>query len=192
MTKLEAVNKVLRSVGQYAVAALDTGGVTAAAEAEREIDTQNASVQREEDWAFNTRLNVTLAIDGGGKLTPPANTINIQLYNPQFNVIIVGGFLYDTIGNTDVFTADQKATYTFLVTWLDIPESAQDYIVALAAEKLCEQRGQRDRARDLREAVVTARGKAYNANTKATNANMLGTYQSNLMRGSRLIYPFGV
>lgn len=190
MTKLEAVNKVLRRIGQYSVAALDTGGFTAAAEAEREIDTQSENTQREENWLFNTRKKVLLTRDVNGKLTPPANALFTTLDDTRFSVTVVGGFLFDTIGNTDVFGADQYASYRFLVTWNDIPGSVQNFIVQLAAEALGEQRGQKDRARDLREGVVRARAMAINDNGDAGNINMLNTSSASDIRGNRRIYNF--
>lgn len=53
MTTLEAVNKILRTIGEPKASALDTGGTSIEAEAEEYLDDANADVQRR-GWMTNT------------------------------------------------------------------------------------------------------------------------------------------
>jgi len=59
MTTLRAVNQILRAVGIQPVAALDTGGYSDAAEAERYLDEAGEAVQSQ-GWPENTEDNVSL------------------------------------------------------------------------------------------------------------------------------------
>lgn len=59
MNKLDAVNRILQGLGDPAVTALDTGGVTDAGEAESFLDRANIEVQRE-GWGANMRQQITL------------------------------------------------------------------------------------------------------------------------------------
>jgi len=59
MTKLEAVNRILRATHEYPFAALDTGGVSTAARAETMLDEHDKLVQGE-GWHCNKEVDVTL------------------------------------------------------------------------------------------------------------------------------------
>lgn len=92
MTKLDAVNKILRALGEPKVSALDTGGTSIEAEAEDFLDDANEEVQRR-GWMTNT-------------------TRNYEMELPDTLIAVSGGagsFLYDelvtetTSGATGVF-----------------------------------------------------------------------------------------
>lgn len=59
MTTLEAVNEILEAIGEPAAAALDTGGTSIEADAERTLDKIDKRVQRW-GWAVNEQDEVTL------------------------------------------------------------------------------------------------------------------------------------
>ena len=59
MTKLEAVNRMLRALHEYPVAALDTGGVSTAASAETILDECDKSVQAK-GWHCNRENDVVI------------------------------------------------------------------------------------------------------------------------------------
>lgn len=92
MTTLEAVNKILRALGEPKVSALDTGGASIEAEAEDFLDDASEEVQRR-GWMTNT-------------------TRNYEMELPDVLIEVSGGsgsFLYDelvtesTSGATGVF-----------------------------------------------------------------------------------------
>lgn len=61
MTKLDAVNKILRALGEPKVSALDTGGESIEAEAEDFLDDANEEVQRR-GWMTNTTRNYEMEL----------------------------------------------------------------------------------------------------------------------------------
>lgn len=69
LSKLQAVNRILRAVDQGAVSALDPGGSSEAADAERVLDDQIEILQAQ-GWPFNTNKGEAHTASGGG------NTIN--------------------------------------------------------------------------------------------------------------------
>ena len=60
MTKLEAVNAVLRRIGLTPVSALDTAGNSATSQAERFLDDADIDFQSR-GWHFNSNYNITLS-----------------------------------------------------------------------------------------------------------------------------------
>lgn len=62
MTKLDAVQEILRRSGLYVPPALDTDGASAAANAERVLDAEELAVQSR-GWHYNTRRKVQLSPD---------------------------------------------------------------------------------------------------------------------------------
>lgn len=59
MTKLSAINRILRSLNEYPFAALDTGGTSRMAQAETIFDEYDKTIQAE-GWHANKEFNVTL------------------------------------------------------------------------------------------------------------------------------------
>lgn len=60
MTTLEAVNRILRAIGEVPVSTLDTGGTSEAAEAETFLGDSRAKILKR-GWSFNTDLRIELA-----------------------------------------------------------------------------------------------------------------------------------
>ena len=176
MTKLEAVNQVLRAAGHYNARALDTNGNSNAAEAERDIDTESKKIQAQAGWTFNTVFDITLTPDGSNNIAVVPNMIQAWSIDPRFVLTVRSGLFYN---------------YTFLCAWDDIPEPAQQYIVALAAESFNDQRGKPERARDLREKTNVARKFAREASGAAMGDNILNTSDAQGIIGNRRTYTFG-
>ncbi len=84
MTKLESVNRILRSLNEFPVAALDTGAVSTAGQAETILDQHDKTIQAE-GWHVNRETNVTIetadttkvevAIAGDGVWTVATKTL---------------------------------------------------------------------------------------------------------------------
>ena len=87
-------------------------------------------------YNFNTEEDYELARDVlTSKIAVPASALEVDITeeNGQVDIIMVGDFLYDKIGHTFVFTANQKCTIKFFRAWEEMPESARNYIKVKAA-----------------------------------------------------------
>lgn len=134
MTKLTAINAILRRIGLPPVSALDTGGNSTAAHAERYLDDADRACQAK-GWHFNTRRGVTITRDVNNKCAVPASTYRIDTdgADADKDVTVVGGFLFDLENNTDVWGQDLVVTYVSQAAFTDLPETFADYIVTEAA-----------------------------------------------------------
>ena len=107
MTKLEAVNFILKRAGSYPVPALDTNGSSWASHAERMIDDEDLRIQTME-WHYNRRTNVTLSPAGDSKIYLPTGCLTIDSFGSSAsrNVTQLGDHLYDLDENSETFDED--------------------------------------------------------------------------------------
>lgn len=174
MTKLSAVNHVLRNAGGYPVRSLDTDGPSAAAEAERCIDDSTKTVQQRE-WNYNTRHKVTLSPDTNGYITVPAGTLHLDTDSTSAyrNITFRGQRLFDVDNNTEIFTEDITVTITSLWEFHCIPEPLADYVVAEAAFTFNSIRGDRRHEARLIHEVNRKRDYAVAWNTRQHDVNII-------------------
>ena len=99
-----------------------------------------------EGWSFNRERNYTqLQPDSSTKkIKIPNNAIQVDLsqdyqINLGRNAVNRGGYLYDTIGHTDVWDTDETIYLDMVWEWQYeyIPQPIQAYIVARAAAIFC-------------------------------------------------------
>jgi len=156
-TKLEAVNEMLEEVGVYPVAALDTGGSSDAADAERCLDRWNKRIQAR-GWHENTETDVeygvadvtkvAVAISGDGDWTAATKILNKtaafasytwasgdQIYVSAGTGVTVGW--YEIASRTDddnivlkdsIASSDQTDVSTTLIGWDDAITVAADIL----------------------------------------------------------------
>ncbi len=98
--KIADINEMLRLCGQRPIPALDTGGTSPAAEAERYIDDAREQILSR-GWHCNTEY-VDLEIDGDDHFVAPAGTLVIDTRGPheRYNVVLRDGNLYSLDKNT--------------------------------------------------------------------------------------------
>lgn len=192
MTKLEAVNSVLRRVGKHPVAALDTGGISEAGRIEAVIDDVERQTQYE-GWGYNRRTNVTLTPDtgNGNKITVPDGVISIDVEDGTRKVIQRGDYLYDLDNNTDAFGAAVTATYTLRMSWCSIPPVIREFIVAEASSQWNAHFGRPQMQSRLEEQSMISRQRAFRDDQEAEDTNVFDTQEHRALRGHRLntIYP---
>jgi hypothetical protein len=132
-TELDAVNVMLKAIGETPIETLDDAGLTDASIARDVL----AEVTREVlsiGFYFNTDDAFTFALDVDGKAAVPTNVLSMK---PVGGAPIVprAGFLYDRSAQSDVFDADSAPVME--VRWLfdfeTIPETARRYITIRAA-----------------------------------------------------------
>lgn len=132
-TKLEAVNQLLRSVGERPVNDLtDT----------RRLDVVNAidSINKEAKrlllvgWWFNIEKGVTLTPNGNGELVLPNNALKFRLsrgtaYSSGLKLVERGRVLYDLDARSSTqFTDSVDIDVTYGLDYEELPESARQVI----------------------------------------------------------------
>lgn len=133
-TELEAVNTMLRAVGDAPISDIEEPGLLNAVNAKETLRRVSRSVQLEK-WNFNTEYDYPLSVNGDGKIPLGSDMLSVDTYGVDNNRDVTrrGGFLYDKDNHTFTFTAAVKAKVTFFLSFEDIPESARNYITILAA-----------------------------------------------------------
>jgi hypothetical protein len=128
-TKLEAVNTMLATIGESGVNTL-ASGLDEAVAAVATLDEVSRLVQAE-GWAFNTEDNYPLPITVDGKVPLPLNTLRLDGEGKKY--VRRGGFLYDKVNHTEIFTDTVYLSITFGLDFEDMPEIARQYIMIRAA-----------------------------------------------------------
>lgn len=131
MTKLEAVNICLSSIGEPSVNDLDTAGVDAQLASDIVDETARSMLLR--GWYWNEEVH-TLSPDVSGNLTLPANTAKVDTLSiADLDIVQRGLRLYNKGDNTYTFTAPLEVKLTVLLPFDELPLAARDYIAARAA-----------------------------------------------------------
>jgi len=132
-TELDAVNLMLRAIGESRVLTLEDATHEDAADALELLRHHNMTVQ-EQGWRFNARVNVLLTRDGSNNINVPTNTLRIETTGDSSNVAAsyIDGKLFDLENNTFVWSQNLYCTYVLHYDFSKIPQSARNYIVQCA------------------------------------------------------------
>ena len=140
-TELEAVNKVLRMMGEAPVNSLE-GQFGLARQASDTLNEVSRTIQAE-GWSFNTDYERDLVRTVGTdeiELSSDISRVRIDPYEyPDYEVVQRGLKLYDRRNNTSIFSEDLKADVTYILSWTDLPEHARQYIMTRAGRVLQDQ-----------------------------------------------------
>lgn len=142
MTELEAVNKMLRSIGQAPVNSLAVAGIGDVADAIDALTTTARDVQTVGYW-FNTDENYDLTVGSDGYIRVPEGVLELDPQDPLLTVSVrllpdESGFaLWD--GDNLTFTWAAATTVPCKIIWgfsFDtLPASARTYIATAAARR---------------------------------------------------------
>ena len=140
-SELEAVNKVLRMMGEAPVNSL-AGQFGLAKQAHDTLKETSRQIQSE-GWSFNTDYERDLVRTVGTdeiELSSDISRVRIDPYEyPDYEVVQRGLKLYDRRNNTSIFSEDLKADVTYILSWTDLPEHARQYIMIKAGRQLQDQ-----------------------------------------------------
>lgn len=135
-TELEAVNEMLRVIGESPVNTISSDEPMAP-----DVDTalrKLRSVSREvqsRGWHFNTEIDFPLVRNTEGSIALAPNVLRVDSFGESACVDVVqrGQRLYDRLKHSFVFDKDLKATLVILLSFEELPEAARNYIVIRAA-----------------------------------------------------------
>lgn len=134
MTKLEAINICLSSMGEPAVNTLEDAGVDAQMAADL-IDETSRGVQLK-GWHWNRETH-KLQPDQQGFINLPVNVAKVDSTSADANVDVVqrGLKLYDRGKNTYTFTKSLTLELYVILPFDELPQAAKNYIAYDAACK---------------------------------------------------------
>lgn len=136
LTKLQAINEILTSVGETPALTLVSGAAdTTAAEVVLDAETRKVLAK---GWHFCTDEDFTITPDGNGRLVVPSDALFIDAtdeYRSQYDLVERGGFLWDKKTHTNVIGAAVKFRIVRNIAFEDVPYHVQRVIVAQATKK---------------------------------------------------------
>lgn len=137
ITQIEAVNIMLKGIGETPVNSLDTS-VNATAELALLTLSAISKEFQMSGWHFNTEKEWQLTRNGDNELILDDNTVSVDvdenLY-PYLDVDQRGNKVYDRKNHTTVWTQDLKVTIVRILDWNDLPQAARWLITTRAARQ---------------------------------------------------------
>lgn len=139
MTKLDAVNICLSSMGEPVINSLDAAA-TDAQMASDIVDETSRSVQSA-CWHWNNEQHTISPSSPEGYIMLPVNTLRVESVASTYgmNVIQRGGKLFNKFNNSFIFTAPLLVDLYVILPFSDIPFAAKQY-VAMRSARLTQQR----------------------------------------------------
>lgn len=140
MTDLEAVNRMLASIGQSPVNTLEVAGVGDAADAVRHLNEALRDVETV-GYAWNTDYSYELTPDASGAVLLPSGTLDIDASDATKNLVVRMHptlnqlALYNVDDQTFVFTEPVKVDIIWGFPFNHLPQAARTYIATAAARR---------------------------------------------------------
>ena len=135
MSKLEAVNICLSSMGEPSIASLDGAAIDAQMASDL-IDETSRSVQA---MGFHwNRETHTLSPNVAGEIVLPSNTARVDTVDGDRSVDVIqrGTRLYDRTNNTYVFDKSLTVDIAVILPFEDLPLAAKNFITMRSARLL--------------------------------------------------------
>lgn len=132
-TELEAVNYLLRAIGERPVATLVSTAVTKASIARDILMDESRSLQ-ERGWSFNSEEGYPLSPSlPSNNIFIPSNALRCDPSDRSQDYVNRGTKLYNKTDHTFVFSSAVAVDIVFCLPWEELPESARKYIKIKAA-----------------------------------------------------------
>lgn len=139
-SKLDAVNRMLKSIGQAPVNSLTVTGIPDVSKAIQDLDETSRDVQTA-GWSWNTDRNYELSPDSNGFIAIPEGILDldpedrtttiVQRRNVQTDALS----LYDADNQTFEFTGPVSLKVIWGFAFDDLPQTARTYIATAAARR---------------------------------------------------------
>lgn len=133
LTALDAVNEMLRSIGQGTISSIEFSESVDAENAKAILHDTSRKVQSR-GWWFNRERDYPLLPNSDGHIVLPAVVLKFAPGDRARGVVNRGAKLYDTKNHTDVFEQGKALTadITFFLAFEELPQDARNYIAARA------------------------------------------------------------
>jgi hypothetical protein len=173
LTELDAVNEMLAAIFEAPVNTLEVVGIEDVAIAKRYLSAAVRAVLLK-GLANNTERNVTLSVDGTGKIPLPANVLRVDVEEYEdVDAVQRGSYLYDRENHTFTFTRPLCCAIVYNLEWLDLPEHIKEAVKVLAARRLQRQvLGDAEKGVFDQQAEMDARATLGEADTEIEDSNM--------------------
>ncbi len=176
LTKLEAVNRILRSAGEFPVNSLRSASNDTLM-AETVLDEQTLYANME--GSLQNTFYSTLTPDADGRITLSDNVLHIETVGGKSPMIVTTRgsnptYLFDIGNNTDVFSNPIEVQQVLRLEFEDLPTQAQFSVVDTAA-RLYQMQTVGDANQDalLAQQQMTSIARARQADTRQRKANFL-------------------
>lgn len=133
ISDLDAVNGVLRELGEQPLTSLDTNYPTADLAKSSLVTARYELLQK--GWWFNTAINFAIPTDGAGHMPVPTTTLEFIPNDPSY--VWSGGYLMTQEGNSTFPVGTiARGTLKFDLPMSGLPWAAQQLVVLMAAAKI--------------------------------------------------------
>jgi len=185
--RLEAINEVLDSIGEFPVPKLDTGGVSEASQAERHLDLGTRKICAQ-GWNFNTDFKLILSPDENGDIQVGNDVLWIDSDDTDRNRNVVrrDTRLYDQDNHTYTFDGPLVTKVIRLICFEDLPPKVKEYVVADVSRKF-QQKFLGGQVQDAynNDALARLMVEAKHADAKTRDRNILKTAEGRHILGDR-------
>lgn len=187
LTKIEAVNRILKASGKSPVSTLGGTDTSAAILAEQELDTSCRRIQAQ-GLSYNTVVK-EYTPDSNGRISLPSNTLSADgaRRHRERNVTVRGGsspYLYDMEDDTAVFTDPMWLRVVRQLDFEDMPDADQEWATDSAAV-IYQANNVGDQRPDLEQIAATSRAKARAEELRRLDANILDSSSSEWLASRR-------
>lgn len=137
-TRLQAVNTLLRAIGESPVSSLFSEGGLDVPTAIATLDEISRAVQAE-GWMFNTEYEYPLLRKSDGTISAPLAALAVDFLkhgNGGADPVIRGRRIYDRKNHTYTFSQNLKATIVMALDFEEMPEAARYYVTVRACRKM--------------------------------------------------------
>ena len=175
-TELQAVNQMLRAIGETPVSSLvDDFGLDVPSASATLSEISNA-VQLE-GWIFNTEYDYPLPRTTDGAISVPSNALNVDFdwrRSSGLEPVVRGSRVYDRKNHTYVFDKGLTAKIIFGLPFDELPEAARYYISYRACRKFQDtQTGSSDLHKFTLRDEMTARATFIEQHSDDQDLNMI-------------------
>lgn len=186
-TKLQAVNRMLRALGEATVQSIANNPDVTVSDAVEALEQTNRDIQSR-GWSFNTELDYELVPDVQGLIYVPNDTLALDANDPHMYVTIRDNRLYNVGEHTFVFNGPVEVTYVHLIPFEHLPEYAKTYVIATAVhEFITDGAASGDAIRKAEQRAYEAFERFSAQETLQEDANIL--YDSPMVRRGRVKAP---